>query len=53
VLLLRETIVLHKYDKENKVCLLVRPRFHFPEQFTIEQLVKYGICLIEKGTEQV
>jgi len=52
-LLLRETIVVHKHDKLGKVCLVVRPRFHVPGDFTIEQLVRYGIFIIEHATEEV
>ena len=31
-LLLKETIVLHGYDKANRFCLIVRPRFHTPSE---------------------
>jgi hypothetical protein len=31
-LLLKETLVLHGYDKANRFCLIVRPRFHTPSE---------------------
>jgi len=52
-MLLKETIVIHRHDKENRLAIVVRPRFHSPGSQTIEELVRYGIFLIERATIQV
>ena len=46
-LLLKETIVLHGCDKLKRYCLIIRPRFHNPGSQTLEDLIRYGIYLIE------
>ena len=51
-LLLKETIILHKFDKSNRYCIIIRPRYHNASGQTIEELIRYGIFLIEKATER-
>ena len=51
-LLLKETMILHRYDKARRYCLLVRPRFHTPGGHTLEELIRYGIYLIEQAMER-
>ena len=51
-LLLKETIILHGYDKGSRYCLVVRPRFHTPSEQSLEELIRYGIYLIELATER-
>lgn len=49
-LLIKETIILHGFDKENRFCIVVRPRFHTPGKQSLEDLIRYGIYLIEQAT---
>ena len=39
----------HKQNLDNNPCLVVKVRYHDPEQSSIESMVKFGIFLIEKG----
>ena len=49
-LLIKETIVLHGFDKAKRFCIIIRPRFHNPGQQTLEDLIRYGVFLIEQAT---
>ncbi|TNV76486.1 hypothetical protein FGO68_gene8819 [Halteria grandinella] len=51
-LLMKETIILHGCDKKQRYCLVIRPRFHNPGSQTLEDLIRYGIYLIEQATER-
>ncbi len=51
-LLLKETIIIHGHDKGNRFCVIIRPRFHNPTSQTLEDLIRYGIYLIEKATDK-
>lgn len=42
-------MIIHKYDKEKNLCVLVRPRFHNPKDQTIDELIKFGLFLIEQA----
>lgn len=49
-LLTKETIILHGYDLQNRFCVVVRPRFHTPGKQTLEDLIRYGIYILEQAT---
>jgi hypothetical protein len=40
----------HGGDKQGRPCLIVRARFHFPNQFTAEETLRYSIYLAEKAS---
>lgn len=39
----------HGYDKENRPCLVIKVKRHRPGQISVEETVRYGVYLIEKG----
>jgi hypothetical protein len=39
MLLLKEIVILHKNDKENRYCLVIRTRFHNPGAQTLEDMI--------------
>ena len=51
-MLIKETIILHGTDKDNRFCIIVRPRYHNPGLFTIDELIRYGIFIIDQATKQ-
>ena len=51
-LLMKHTIILHGHDKANRFCVLVRPRYHTPGEQTLEEMIHYGIFLIEQATKR-
>jgi hypothetical protein len=50
---MKETIVIGGVTKTNQLSILVRARFHQPENQTIEDLIRYGIYLVERTFEKV
>ena len=52
-MLLLETFVLGPVNKDGCITLLIRPRFHTPGTFHIEELVRYGIFCVEQAIKQI
>lgn len=40
----------HGQDRQGRPCLIVRARFHYPNQFTAEETLRYSIYLAETGS---
>ncbi len=51
-LLMKHTIILHGHDRDNRFCVLVRPRYHTPGEQELEEMIHYGILLIERATKR-
>jgi hypothetical protein len=52
-LLMKETIIFGGKDKENRLSIVVRARYHNPGDQNLDQLIRYGIFLIEQASEKV
>lgn len=39
-------------DKQKRPCLIVRARYHWPGQFSLEDTMRYSIYLVEKGVKK-
>ena len=50
---MRETFVLGPLTKEGNITLVIRPKFHSPGTFHIDDLVRYGIFCVEKAVQQI
>ena len=50
---MRETFVLGPLTKDGNITLLIRPKFHTPGTFHIDDLVRYGIFCVEKAVQQI
>ena len=48
-----ETFMLGPITKENNITLFIRPRFHKPGTFHIDDLVRYGIFCVEQAIKQI
>ena len=51
--LLRETIVMGGVDSEKQLTIICRPKFHIPGVFSIEELVQYGLFVIEAAIAHI
>ncbi len=36
-------------DKKGRAALIIRPRFHTPDEFPMDQMLRYGIFMVEKA----
>ena len=52
-LLLRETMILGPITKNNNLTLLVRVRYHVPGTHHIDDLVRYGIFVVEQAMNRI
>ena len=52
-MLLLETFVLGPINKDGCISLFIRPRFHTPGTFHIDELVRYGIFCVEMAVKQI
>ena len=41
----------HGEDLKGRPCLIVRARYHWPEQFTVEETMRYVIYIVEQGVK--
>ena len=46
-LLLKETLVFGGIDKHKRLTMVCRPRYHTPGEFELDELIRYGIFLME------
>jgi len=49
-LLIKETLIIHKTDNKGRLCVVIRPRFHDPGAQELEDLIRYGIFIIETAS---
>ena len=47
-ILMSHRVVYHGFDKVGRPCMLVRPRFHKPGEYPMEDMVRYGIFQLER-----
>ena len=52
-MLLMETMLLGGTTKDGSLVLLVRPRYHVPGAHHIDDLVRYGIFIVEKAIQRI
>jgi len=48
-LLLSQRWITFGRDKVGRATLIVRPRFHTPDEYPMEQMLRYGIFMVEKA----
>jgi hypothetical protein len=50
---MKETIVIGGVDRQNQLCIICRPKFHLPGNFSIEELVSYGLFILETAIKKI
>ena len=50
---MRETMMLGPLTKEGNITLFIRPRYHVPGAHHIDDLVRYGIFIVEQAIKKI
>ena len=49
---MKETLIIDGYDRRRRLTLICRPRFHNGGAYSIEDLVNYGLYIVEEATKR-
>ena len=52
-MILREIIVIGPINKLNQLTILARPKFHTPGVFSIDQLARYALFVVEQAVKRI
>jgi hypothetical protein len=47
-ILITPRLIIHGKDKMGRPCLIIRPRYHKPGEFSTEDMTRYGVFMVER-----